>query len=404
MKKWIAGILLTLLVVAAVAWFSLDKSVRFLLLNPPANENVLFWSTAQRDAGFRSIEKINILPLRTVLKGEAPSTDSVFALNKGDPLSIDDDYLQNYMRENRAAALIVMHKGKVVLEKYGLDFNADEKWTSFSVAKSFTSTLVGAAIKDGFITSLDDKVSDYIHDMRGSVYDDVSIEQLLTMTSGVKWNEDYSDPNSDVSKFNFEQADDGVDATASYMRSLSRAAPAGSQWLYSTGETNLIGLLIVEATGKTLSEYLSEKVWSKIGAEQDATWILGATGNEIGGCCIQATTRDYLRFGQYVLSQIKASESAASTESIVPDGWWEKAVTTQADIGSSTGGYGFQWWTSNDGSFEGKGIFGQGLFIDPQLDLVIALNSNWENASGGREIAARQAMYQRIQQAVLAAR
>ena len=132
------------------------------------------------------------------------------------------------MSDQRTAGLVIIQGGKVRLEKYGLGFDAKGRWTSFSVAKSFTSTLVGAAIKDGFIKSIDDKVSDYISDLKGSVYDDVSIKQLLTMTSGVKWNEDYEDKNSDVARFNEHKAEPGVDVTVSYMRTLSREAPAGS--------------------------------------------------------------------------------------------------------------------------------------------------------------------------------
>ena len=390
MKKWILITLVVIITASTIAWFSMDKSVRYLILNPPPNENVLFWTTEQRDAGFRAIEKLKVLPYNMVQKGQ-----SVRQFEKVNTPEIDMQYIREFMQQNRTASLIAMHNGQVILEEYGLEFTPDEKWTSFSVAKSFTSTLVGAAIKDGYIKTLDDKVSDYITSMKGSVYDDVSIEQLLTMTSGVKWNEDYNDPNSDVSRFNFEAPDAGVDATASYMRKLERAAPAGSQWLYSTGETNLIGLLVIEATGKSLSAYLSEKIWQNIGAEQDASWILGPTGNEIGGCCIQSTTKDVLRFGQFVLEQINGK-----TDAIVPDAWWQQAISVKAETGSDKGGYGYQWWTSHDGAFQGRGIFGQGLFIDPNSSLVIAINSNWERASGSSEYDTKQEMYQYIRKAV----
>ena len=106
---------------------------------------------------------------------------------------------------------------------------------------------------------MDDKVSDYIPLMKGSAYDDVSIRQLLTMTSGVRWNEDYADPNSDVARFNNHQPEDGVEALVSYLRRLPREAPAGTRWNYSTGETNLVGILVSRATKRPLAEYLSEK-------------------------------------------------------------------------------------------------------------------------------------------------
>jgi phosphatidylserine/phosphatidylglycerophosphate/cardiolipin synthase-like enzyme len=154
---------------------------------------------------------------------------------------------------------------------YDPALTADVRQRQQSYIASFTSTLVGAAIKDGYIKSIDDKVSDYIPDLRGSVYDDVTIKQLLTMTSGVKWNEDYGDPKSDVALFNAHKAEPGVDVTVSYMRKLKREVPPGTKWVYKTGETNLIGVLVSSATGKNLSDYLSEKdlaaFWHGAGCE-----------------------------------------------------------------------------------------------------------------------------------------
>jgi CubicO group peptidase (beta-lactamase class C family) len=192
------------------------------------------------------------------------------------------------MAGQRSAALMIVHDGKLRLERYGLDFDANGRWTSFSVAKSFTSTLVGAALRDGAIRSMDDKVSDYIPQMKGSAYDDVSIRQLLTMTSGVRWNEDYADPKSDVALFNNHKPEEGVDALVSYLRQLPREAPAGTRWHYSTGETNLVGILVSGPRRSRWRTYLSEKIWVPAGMEQQATWILSRTGQEISGCCIQA--------------------------------------------------------------------------------------------------------------------
>src|SRR3546814_2634731 len=134
-----------------------------------------------------------------------------------------------------------------------LGYGPEGRWTSFSVAKSFTSTLVGAAVKDGYIKSLDDKVSAYIPGLKGSAYDDVSVRQLLTMTSGVKWNEDYTDPKSDVAQFNLQAPVPGEDITVSYMKRLPREAPAGSKWVYKTGETNLIGVLVSDRKSTRLT-------------------------------------------------------------------------------------------------------------------------------------------------------
>ena len=289
-----------------------------------------------------------------------------------------------------------MHDGKLRLERYGLGFDAGGRWTSFSVAKSITSTLVGAAIRDGYIRSMDDKVSEYIPEMKGSAYDDVSIRQLLTMTSGVRWNEDYADPNPDVAKFNGHKPEDGVDALVSYMRKLPREAPAGTRWHYSTGETNLVGVLLNQATKKPLATYLSEKIWVPAGMEQQATWILNRTGQEISGCCIQAATRDFARFGVFILNGARIDD-----KSIVPDGWLLEATTTRTDVGRPGRGYGYFWWTYADGSYAARGIFGQGLFIDPKRKLVIALNADWGRGASDRPAnEARESFYRAVQQAV----
>lgn len=200
------------------------------------------------------------------------------------------------------------------------------------------------------------------------------------MSSGVAWNEDYEDPNSDVALFNTHEAEDRGSNLVSYMAGLDRAHPPGDVWNYSTGETNLIGILVREATGKRLTEYLSEKVWKPYGMQQDASWLLNTDGTEISGCCIQASTRDFARFGQFILEGAEVDGV-----SIVPDDWLDKATRAQKRYGVEGEGYGFQWWTYDTGSFAAQGIFGQSIFIDPARELVIASNSNWQSALGLRD-------------------
>ena len=391
MWKWIVGILVVVVTGLGFAYFTADKGVRNLLANLPTDRNVLFWTVPQRDAAFRSLDAVAILAEANVI--EAGGT--AFPMPRGEPISIPMN-VEIYMREQRTAGLVIIQDGKLRLEQYGLGFDGTGQWTSFSVAKSFTSTLVGAAIKDGFIKSIEDKVSDYIPNLKGSAYDDVSIKQLLTMTSGVRWNEDYEDKNSDVALFNEHKAEPGVDATVSYMRTLSREAPAGDKWAYKTGETNLIGVLVSSATGKTLSAYLSEKIWAPFGMEHNGSWLLGSTGHEISGCCIQASTRDFARFGQFMLEGAQIDGKP-----VLPEKWIAAATTRQADIGHPGKGYGYQWWTDDDGSFAAQGIFGQGIFIDPKRKLVIASNSNWPKATDYDTVGAqREAFYKSVQAAV----
>jgi len=386
MRKWIFGGLLVMAVAGAAGWFSLSREQRDLIATMPTDRDVLFWNQDQRDAAFRALDALPLLAQARVIE----AGDVIRPLPAGPSLALPID-LDAYMAAQRSAAIVVLVDGKVVLERYGLGFGQDGKWTSFSVAKSLTSTLVGAAIMDGKIRSLDDKVSTYIADLRGSEYDNVTIRQLLTMTSGVAWNEDYTDPDSDVARFNAHEAAPGMDATVSYMRGLGREAPAGTRWRYKTGETNLIGVLVSEATGEPLAEYLSRKIWAPFGMQQDATWILGSTGHEIAGCCIQAATRDMARFGLFVLG---------GGAGVVPDGWFAEAGAAQFATDRPGRGYGYQWWTYADGAFAAGGIFGQGIFIDPARKLVIASNANWTSATDEASVAARDAFYRTVQAAV----
>ena len=197
LKKIALGSLAALVLAGGAAWLSLDKETRGLLATLPTNRDLLFWSQPQRDAAFRALDRLPVLAKWSVV----PAGGVPLPLPLGPPLKLALD-VDAYMAGQRSAALLIVHDGKLRLERYGLGFDAAGRWTSFSVAKSVTSTLVGAAIRDGYIKSMDDKVSDYIPEMKGSAYDDVSIRQLLTMTSGVRWNEDYADPNSDVAQFN----------------------------------------------------------------------------------------------------------------------------------------------------------------------------------------------------------
>ena len=394
MRKWIIGILVVLVAACGIFWATADKDMRGLISHLPTNRDVLFWSIPQRDATFRAMDRITFLVKSRIV----PAGKDVYPLPKGAPLDVGID-VDAYMNDQRSAGLVIIQDGKIRLEKYGLGFSGDGRWTSFSVAKSFTSTLVGAAIKDGYIKSIDDKVSDYIPDLKGSVYDDVTIKQLLTMTSGVKWNEDYADPKSDVALFNEHKAEPGVDVTVSYMRKLKRELPPGTKWVYKTGETNLIGVLVSSATKKNLSDYLAEKIWRPFGMEQNASWLLGSTGHEISGCCLQASTRDFARFGLFMLGG-----GMAEGKPVLPNGWIAAATTKQVDTDQPGYSYGYQWWTLNYGSYyEARGIFGQGIFIDPKRKLIIASNSDWPQATdsqGGDQAEKRVVFYKQVQLAI----
>ncbi|RYG00891.1 MAG: class A beta-lactamase-related serine hydrolase, partial [Caulobacteraceae bacterium] len=250
---------------------------------PSMGASILMWSPDQQKEGYKTMEKLAAHKV-------VPRGPSVFPLPAGAPIepkvTIDGNQMSvdEFMAAYRVSGLLVIKDGKVVMERYGLERGPNDRWTSFSVAKSLTSTLVGAAIQDGYIKSLNDPVTTYIPELKGGGYDGVTVGQLITMTSGVKWNEDYTDLNSDVAKVGLSIIEPGVNPVVSYMRRLPRAVTPGTKFNYSTGETDLVGVLVSNAVGKPLSQYLSEKIWAPFGMEQDAIWVEDVAGHERGGC------------------------------------------------------------------------------------------------------------------------
>lgn len=387
MKKriWIPLALVALL---SGGWFSLAPDLRAFLATMPTNTDLLFWTIEQRDAGFRVLDGAPFLAASSPI----PAGSKPLPLPPGRPLALPEAELAAYMESERTAGLVIVQDGQVRLERYGLGFSAKGRWTSFSVGKSITSTLIGIAMKDGHIRSLDAPLIDYIPELKGSAYDGVTVAQLLSMTTGVAWNEDYEDPNSDIAKFYATKPDADLEAAVSYMRKARRAVPPGTRWHYNSGETKLVGVLLRRATKVPAASYLSEKIWKPFGMEANASWMLDTTGKEMTDCCVQAATRDFARFGLFLLNGARIDG-----ERIVSDEWYAKAITKQADIGVPDLGYGYQWWTGTDGSYQAMGIFGQGIFIDPKRKLVIAINSSWPRADAPENNAARDRFFRRIQ-------
>ena len=292
---------------------------------------ILTWSIEKREQYIAALDSFFLT--RTVKAGPR-----AHVLDRGRPLAAFEaggpraDAFDRFMTAQRVRGLLVLQDGKVRLERYVSPHSPTTRWNSFSIAKSITSTLVGAAIKDGYIRSLDDPVTRYINGLRGSAYDEVTVRQLLTMTSGVKWNEDYTDLNSDVARMYAQPPDPGFDMTVSYVRKLPREAPPGTKWVYKTSETNLVGVLVAEATGKPLAEYLSEKIWRAYGMERDAEWMIDDVGHEQGGCCLAMTLRDYGRFGQFIVDGARIDGKP-----IVPEDWLAEATRAQASTGGNSG-------------------------------------------------------------------
>lgn len=284
--------------------------------------------------------------------------------------------LPDYFALNRVVGLLVLKNGKIAYEHYDYGLTPDTRWMSMSVAKSFVSTLVGAAIKDGYITSVDDPVVKYLPQLAGSAYQDVSVKDVLMMASGVKWNETYTDPASDRRKFlELQIASNQKGGIFEILKTLPKASEPGKYFKYSTGETVLIGEIVQAATKMPMADYLSKKIWIPVGMQSNGLWWLDSPdGHEVGGSGILAVLRDFGRFGQFILGG-----AVVNGKKIVPDNWLAEATTAKPITGvTGKNGYGYQWWTMkpeagkvHEQAFMGRGIHGQYLYINPEQNLVV---------------------------------
>ncbi len=349
-------------------------------LNPSGS--ILFWTPEQQVAGYRNAEKI--FPSRRIPAGKSayplPYAKSdlgdVEIRYEGHALTVDQYFVQK-----NVAGLLVIKDGKIVYERYGLGNTENSRWISFSVAKSVVSMLIGAAIQDGYIAGADESVTAYLPRLKGSTYDQSTIRDLLQMASGVQWNEDYADPQSDVSQATWETI-----ALYEYLRDKPRESKPGQVFNYNTAETNLAGTLLRSAIGNNLATYLSNKIWQPFGMESDAYWTLTEPGGgEFGGCCISATLRDYGRIGMFALNYGRLPDGTQ----VLPDNWMEESTTPSKGFE----GYGYFWWLPREGEFAARGIFGQGIGINPKENVVVALHSARSVAFTPYDVGLQDALY-----------
>jgi CubicO group peptidase (beta-lactamase class C family) len=329
--------------------------------------NVLLYPTSDRRVAFAHINAW--MPTRPLFAAQSPyplsteidrSLADVSYQVAGETFSVRD-----FLAREPLMGIAVVEGDTIRLEHYAEDHNPESVWISFSVTKSFTSTLIGAAIKDGFINSIEDRVETYLPRLKGSAYGAVSIKNILQMSSGVAWNENYTDPNSDVSKAGSLQ---GV-ALTDYLAALPQNHAPGTVFNYNTAESNLLGEVLRAAIGNSATDYMNAKVWQGFGMEHAGNWMQSAPfAGETGGCCISASIRDYARLGIFV----KKGAVNATGESLVPEGWMKEATSPSKGYA----GYGYKWWLEANGAYAASGIFGQGIYIDPQRDVVISLHSN----------------------------
>jgi CubicO group peptidase (beta-lactamase class C family) len=328
----------------------------------------------------------SLYPTRNIARGErvrelsaGPPLDVRYAVD-GQSLGIAD-----FMQRGRTAGLLILHRGRVVQERYALGHAPDTRWISFSMAKSITSILVGAALQDGLIGSLDEPVTRTVPQLLGRAYDRVTLRQVLQMSSGVRWIETYLDPQSDRRKMLELQVREQPGLVIDYLRTLARVAEPGTRFNYNTAETFLLGAILRGAIARPLCAYLSEKIWRPCGMQSDAYWQLESEGGqEFAGTGLSATLRDYARLAAFVLA-----DGVVDGVRVLPEGWVAQSTQVEAASIRAPGklagfeplGYGYQWWifptTFGRRVFGALGIFGQQIYIDPDEQLIIVLHSAW---------------------------
>ncbi|MEV5032341.1 serine hydrolase [Sphingobium sp. LMC3-1-1.1] len=272
---------------------------------------------------------------------------------------------------NYTNALLIIKDGKIVTEIYRNGTDAQSRFISWSMSKSLTGTLVGLAVSEGRIKSLDDGIVTYLPELRRTGYEGVTIRQILEMRSGVDYDERYDWKNPSVASINHEEAlvQNRV-RFADVARTLKRKHAPGSTFDYKTIDTAVLGWLVERVTGMSASAYMSSRIWERLGTERDAFYIMDGPpgiGREFTGGGFNATLRDYGRFGQMMLQ-----DGVGNGQRILPAGWVRQATAPVGGQEGETGGYGYQWWTvQNSDAYFALGLCGQFIYVDPITRTVV---------------------------------
>jgi CubicO group peptidase (beta-lactamase class C family) len=281
---------------------------------------------------------------------------------------------QSYFDRNPVTGLMVLRQGEVLIERYQYGRTPGHRFTSFSMAKTLVAAMMGLAVQDGVIRSVDDPAERYARGLSGTEYGRTPIKALLTMTSGVRFREDY-DGQDDSARLSRavvgRQSAGGADVVRPFN---DRIASPGDRWYYASAETFVLALVLREALNRPLAEYFSERIWQPIGAQTDALWLTDPSGLEAGYMGFNATLRDYGRLA-LMLADGGRAHTAGVTRQVLPAAWLQEM--TRAQVSSArTGrffGYGYQTWVfpANDGSFALQGVRGQVIYVNPARQLAL---------------------------------
>lgn len=268
---------------------------------------------------------------------------------------------RDFLKEYKSVAFLLIRNDTILVEDYLDDYEESSVVPSFSAAKSVVSILVGIAIDEGFIESVQDRVTKYIPELEEAGFDKVTVEHLLQMTSGMHFNESYANPFGDAATYYY-----GTNLTKSVAKAKLEAEP-GERFNYVSGDTQILTLLLTRALGdKSVSAYLEEKIWKPLGMEYDASWSLDKKeGLEKGFCCLNVRARDMAKIGRLYLNK-----GNWNGKQLVSEEWVERSTRVDSSNGSAAY-YQYQWWVGEEGNdFYAHGILGQFIYVNPELNIV----------------------------------
>lgn len=342
---------------------------------PDAGE-FLLWPPCLQAYGYRIVDRL--FATRAILRSGHP-----LPLPRGRELGLTyttdgaERSIGQLMDRNAIAGLLVIQDGRIVLERYGLGLRPHDRWSTMSMVKSTTAMLVGAAIADGCLGSVDDRLTDHLPQLSGTAYEEVTVRHLLTMSSGVAWLEDYADRSSHVNQYSRLLAAKRSGGVLDLLKTLAPAHKPGTVWSYNTGDTYLLGAVLTAATRITLAEYMTARIWQPCGMEFDAFYTLDADGGqEIAGSRAGMALRDLGRLGLLV-----ASDGMVGDRRILPAGWVDAMAARAFDLPVESAnehrlalgltGYGFSWWLRDDGAMLAMGHSGQRLYVNRATRTVV---------------------------------
>lgn len=270
------------------------------------------------------------------------------------------------LQNSKTAALIIIHKDSIIYEWYDKKKDSASMMTSFSMAKSFTSILVGIAIDEGKIKSINEPITNYIDDFKNSGFDKITIKDVLKMQTGIAYKEDYYNPFGNVALAYYGTNLD------KHLRKIHIAEDPGKSFDYISIASQILSVIVSKATGRTLSKYMEEKVWQKLGMEYDASWSLDhKNGREKAFCCLNARARDYAKLGRLYLHM-----GNWNGEQVVSSKWVKASTQYDPDDGNRT--YGLHWWldtplygNNKEINYFALGHLGQYLYICPKKEMVM---------------------------------